>query len=122
MLDIITAKAMSKSGGSGGGGVTIDLIYDNPEQIQPVNNGYTLTPEVNVAQYKFVIIYCTDQANSNAVTSIMSIFPTGTTPTHRFYGTSGGQYELIYDAETNTFTGTKNYNGQNCLKRMYGVK
>lgn len=114
---LISAIAQAISGAGGGGG---EVIYSNPENTTVVNNAYSLTIEgVDFSDYKALIIYTTTQDGSKAASNVMTLID-GTAGQY-FTGTSGGNYELYYDATNNAIKGTNNYNGQNCIRQIIGV-
>lgn len=114
---LISAIAQAIGGAGGGGG---EVIYTNPENTTIVNNGYSLTIEgVDFSDYKALIIYTTDMAGSNAASNVMSLIDSEAG--QRFMGTSGGYYELYYDATNNAIKGNSKYNGQNCIRQIIGV-
>lgn len=114
---LISAIAQAIGGAGGGGG---EVIYSNPENTTIVNNAYSLTIEgVDFSDYKALIIYTTDQAGTHAASNIMTLIDSSVG--QHFMGTSGGYYELYYDATNNAIKGNSNYNGQNCIRQIIGV-
>lgn len=119
-LEILVSAIAQAIGGAGGGGGG-EVIYSNPENTTIINNSYSLTIEgVTFSDYKDLIVYTTDQAGANAASNVMTLVDSSAG--QRFMGTSGGYYELYYDATNNAIKGTSKYNGQNCIRQIIGVK
>lgn len=107
----------------GGGGSSADTLYTNAENTSVINNSYSLTIEnVTYTDYKYLVIYVTDQANAQAATAVMTIEGITDGVPQYFVGTNGGNFQLKLDIENNALKGTNNYNGQNCIKKIIGVK
>lgn len=120
-FEMLMSAIAYKIGSIAGGGSSADVIYNNPENTSVVNNGYSLTIEdVTFSDYKYIVIYTTDQAGTNASCNTMMLIDSSAG--QRFMGTAGGYYELYFDATNNAIKGNSKYNGQNCIKKIVGVK